>query len=219
MASATAAPAGSQPVLKVGVTLHPYYSWTRNVVGDLPGFEVLPILPGEIDAGDYQPRPEDIRKLSDLDAIVVNGIGHDDFIFPMLKASGNRTVVIIRPNEVTPQIRSMHGTAVNSHTFISFTNAVQQTYFIERALAALRPAAAAALERNAEAYARRLRQIKARAAARLADAKITRVVTVHDGYQLPVAGVRAGGGRRGAARPWSDAFRRRSALDGEAAAP
>jgi zinc transport system substrate-binding protein len=182
VASATAAPAGSQPVLKVGVTLHPYYSWTRNVVGDLPGFEVLPILPGEIDAGDYQPRPEDIRKLSDLDAIVVNGIGHDDFIFPMLKASGNRKVVIIRPNEVTPQIRSMHGTAVNSHTFISFTNAVQQTYFIERALAALRPAAAAALERNAEAYARRLRQIKARAAARLADAKITRVVTVHDGY-------------------------------------
>jgi zinc transport system substrate-binding protein len=100
----------------------------------------------------------------------------------MLKASGNRKVVIVRPNEVTPQIRSMHGTAVNSHTFISFTNAVQQTYFIERALAALRPAAAVALERNAEAYARRLRQIKARAAARLADAKITRVVTVHDGY-------------------------------------
>ena len=36
--------------------------------------------PGEIDAGDYQPRPEDIKKLADLDAIVVNGIGHDDFI-------------------------------------------------------------------------------------------------------------------------------------------
>jgi zinc transport system substrate-binding protein len=175
-------PAGAQAVLKIGVTLHPYYSWTRNIVGDLPGFEVRPILPGEIDAGDYQPRPEDIRKLADLDAIVVNGIGHDDFIFPMLTASGNRKVAILRPNDVTPQIRSMHGTAVNSHTFISFTNAVQQTYAIERALAALRPAAAAGLESNAEAYARRLRLIKARAAARLADAKITRVVTVHDGY-------------------------------------
>jgi zinc transport system substrate-binding protein len=176
------AAAAHQPVLKIGVTLHPYYSWTRNIVGDLPGFEVRPILPGEIDAGDYQPRPEDIRKLADLDAIVVNGIGHDDFIFPMLTASGNRKVVVIRPNDVTPQIRSMHGTAVNSHTFISFTNAVQQTYAIERALAALRPAAAAGLESNAEAYARRLRLIKARAAARLADARITRVVTVHDGY-------------------------------------
>lgn len=193
------APAGARrpaPVLRIGVTLHPYYSWTRNVVGDLPGFEVLPILPGEIDAGDYQPRPQDIRKLVDLDAIVVNGIGHDDFIFPMLQASGNRRVVVVRPNDVTPQIRSVHGSAVNSHTFISFTNAVQQTYAIERALAALRPAAAPVLAANAEAYARRLRLIKARAAARLADARITRVVTVHDGYGyllqefgLEVAGV------------------------------
>src|ERR1700674_3803228 len=188
--------AGPRAALVIGVTLHPYYSWTRNIVGDLPGFQVLPILPGEIDAGDYQPRPEDIRKLADLDAIVVNGIGHDDFIFSMLRASGNRRVVIIRPNDATPQIRSAHGSAVNSHTFISFTNAVQQTYAIEKALAALRPGAASALQRNAELYARRLRQIKARAAAKLADAAITRVVTVHDGYGyllqefgLEVAGV------------------------------
>src|SRR6478752_1920401 len=83
-------PAAAQPrpTLKIGVTLHPYYSWTANVVGDLPGYEVRSILPGEIDAGDYQPRPDDIKKLVDLDAIVVNGIGHDDFIMPMIKASG-----------------------------------------------------------------------------------------------------------------------------------
>src|SRR5215470_12648287 len=91
-----AAPAGAQPKapLKIGVTLHPYYSWTKNVVGDLPGYEVRSILPGEIDAGDYQPRPDDIKKLADLDAIVVNGIGHDDFIMPMIKSSGNTKLTI-----------------------------------------------------------------------------------------------------------------------------
>ncbi len=140
------------------------------------------ILPGDIDAGDYQPRPEDIKKLADLDAIVINGIGHDDFILPMIKASGNTQIVIIRPNETTPQIRSAHGNGVNSHTFISFTNAIQQTYAIEKAIAALRPSDAVALQRNASDYARRLRLIKAKAAQRLAEAKITRVVTVHDGY-------------------------------------
>jgi zinc transport system substrate-binding protein len=180
----------------VGVTLHPYYSWTSNVVGSLPGYEVRPILPGEIDAGDYQPRPEDIKKLIDLDAIVVNGIGHDDFIFSMLKASGNTRVVVIRVNSETPQIRSAHGTGVNSHTFISFTNAIQQTYAIQKALAKLRPQDASTLQENAAAYARRLRLIKAKAAAQLAEAKVTRVVTVHDGYGyllqefgLEVAGV------------------------------
>jgi zinc transport system substrate-binding protein len=152
------------------------------VVGTLPGYEIRPILPGEIDAGDYQPRPEDIKKLTDLDAIVVNGIGHDDFIFPMIKASGNTRIVVIRPNDATPQIRSANGTSVNSHTFISFTNAIQQTYAIQRALAALRPSDAAVLQQNAADYARRLRLIKSKAAAQLAEAKITRVVTVHDGY-------------------------------------
>jgi zinc transport system substrate-binding protein len=183
-AALAAAPAPAK--LKIGVTLHPYYSWTANVVGSLPGIEVRNILPGEIDAGDYQPRPEDIKKLADLDAIVVNGIGHDDFIFPMIKASGNKKIVIIRPNAETPQIRAIRsnggGDAVNSHTFISFTNAIQQTYAIEKALARLRPDLAAGFQKNAADYARRLRQIKAHAATQLADAKITRVVTVHDGY-------------------------------------
>jgi zinc transport system substrate-binding protein len=188
--------AGAQETLRVGVTLHPYYSWTSNVVGDLPGYEIVSILPGEVDAGNYQPRPEDIRKLADLVAIVLNGLGHDDFIQPMIEASGNTGIVFIRPNEETPQIRNANGVGVNSHTFISFTNAIQQTYAIQRALARLRPQDAAALQQNASDYARRLRLIKAGAAQELAEASISRVVTVHDGYGyllqefgLEVAGV------------------------------
>ena len=172
----------SATTLKIGVTLHPYYSWTANVVGNLPGYEVRALLPGDIDAGDYQPRPQDIKRLADLDVVIVNGIGHDDFIFPMLKASGNTRATVVRVNAETPMIRAGRGTGVNSHTFISFSNAIQQTYAIQRALARLRPQDAPALQRNAAEYARRLRTIKAKAASQLADATITRVVTVHDGY-------------------------------------
>jgi zinc transport system substrate-binding protein len=182
----TAKPADT---LKIGVTLHPYYSWTANIVGNLPGYEVRALLPGDIDAGDYQPRPQDIKRLADLDVVIVNGIGHDDFIFPMLKASGNTRATIVRVNAETPMIRALRlgsgqagANAVNSHTFISFSNAIQQTYAIQRALARLRPQDAPALQQNAAEYARRLRTIKARAASQLADAKVTRVVTVHDGY-------------------------------------
>jgi len=122
--------------------------------------------------------------------------GHDDFIQPMIRAAGNKKLVVIRPNETTPQIHSARGNSVNSHTFISFTNAIQQTYAIQKALAALRPQDAVALQRNAGEYARRLRLIKSKGAQQLAEAKITRVVTVHDGYGyllqefgLEVAGV------------------------------
>jgi len=195
-AAAHAQTAKPADTLKIGVTLHPYYSWTSNVVGNLPGYEVRALLPGDIDAGDYQPRPQDIKRLADLDVVIVNGIGHDDFIFPMLKASGNTRATIVRVNAETPMIRAGRGSGVNSHTFISFSNAIQQTYAIQRALARLRPQDAAALQQNAGEYARRIRTIKARAAAQLADATITRVVTVHDGYGyllqefgLEVAGV------------------------------
>jgi zinc transport system substrate-binding protein len=176
-----AAAADPAPPLKVGVTLHPYYSWTRNVVL-ATDVEVRPILPGEVDAGDYQPRPEDVAKIGDLDAIVVNGIGHDDFIFDMIKASGNDHVQIIRPNDNVPLLKAAHGGSVNSHTFISFSNAITQTYAIAKALAQLRPDLASTFQQNAAAYARRLRLMKSKAAERLADARITRVVTVHDGY-------------------------------------
>jgi zinc transport system substrate-binding protein len=173
-------PAPEAP-LKVGITLHPYYSWTKNVVG-ATGVEVRPVIPGEIDAGNYQPSPEDIARLTDLDAIVVNGVGHDDFIFDMIKASGNEKITIIRPNDAVPLLRTANGGGMNSHTFISFTNAIQQTYAIARVLATLRPALAATFQENAADYARRLRTIKANAAGALANARVTRVVTVHDGY-------------------------------------
>ena len=180
VAAAEPTPNTSHP-LKVGVTLHPYYSWTKNVAGDT-GVDVRPILPGEVDAGDYQPRPQDIEKIADLDAIVVNGVGHDDFIFDMIKASGNTHLTIIRPNDSVPMLKSAHGGTVNSHTFISFSNAIQQTYAIAKALSALRPELAATFQNNAAEYARRLRVIKSKAAERLVGARVNRVVTVHDGY-------------------------------------
>lgn len=167
--------------LKVGVTLHPYYSWVKNVAGGLP-IEVRGVLPGEIDAGNYQPSPADVQKLADLDAIIVNGVGHDDFIGPMIKASGNTKILVIRPNDDVPLIRSSRDGSTNSHTFLSFTNAIQQSYAIAKALGTLRPEWADTLRDNAAGYAKRLREIKNRAARELANARITRVVTVHDGY-------------------------------------
>jgi zinc transport system substrate-binding protein len=181
IACATAGSAADALPLKVGVTLHPYFSWTRNVVASTD-VEVRPILPGEVDAGDYQPRPEDIAKIGDLDAIVVNGVGHDDFIFDMIKASGNTKLIVIKPNEGVPLLKATNGGTVNSHTFISFSNAIQQTYAIANALAGLRPALANTFRANAAEYARRLRAIKSRGADRLVDARLNRVVTVHDGY-------------------------------------
>jgi zinc transport system substrate-binding protein len=167
--------------LKVGVTLHPYYSWAANAAEGLP-IEVVPMLPGDVDAGNYQPRPEDVAKLRDLDAVIINGLGHDDFIRAMLTASGNTRCVVITPNDTAALLPSAHGETKNPHTFLSLSNAVQQTYVIARALGALRPELRQRLEQNAAASAKRLRAMKADALRRLQGARERRVLTVHDGY-------------------------------------
>ncbi|GMU61987.1 MAG: hypothetical protein AMXMBFR34_37500 [Myxococcaceae bacterium] len=167
--------------LKVGVTLHPYFSWTATVSAGLP-VEVVPVLPGDVDVGAYQPRPEDVAKLGSLDALVINGIGHDDFILEMLKASGNTRCRVIRVNDSTALLRGAHGEAVNSHTFLSFSNAIQQSHVIARALGELRPELQAALTKNATAYGKKLRAQRADAVKRLLPFKGARVITVHDGY-------------------------------------
>lgn len=180
--------------LRVGVTLHPYFSWTSNIADGLD-IEVVSVLPGEVDAGNYQPSPDDIAKLAKLDAIVINGIGHDDFIRDMIKASGNTKLAVIEANAETPLLPSAHGEAKNSHTFISFTNAIQQSRYIANKLGELRPAMAEKLRVNASAYASRLRVIQSGAAKLLAGAKVKRVVTVHDGYSylLQEFGIELGG--------------------------
>ncbi|MDX2009210.1 MAG: zinc ABC transporter substrate-binding protein [Myxococcaceae bacterium] len=167
--------------LTVGVTLHPYYSWAANVTEGLP-VEVVPVIPGDVDVGSYQPRPQDVAALSRLDVLVVNGLGHDAFIDEMVTASGNSRVKVVRLNEGTPVLLSHGGAGANSHTFLSFGNAMTQTFVLARALAELRPEWRATLEANAARYSRQLRALRAAAVTKLARVKQRRVITVHDGY-------------------------------------
>ena len=102
----------------------------------------------------------------------------------MIKASGNAKLVIIGANDGTPTVKSAHGDAPNSHTFISFTNAIQETAMIEKTLAKLRPDLAETFAKNAAAYVVKLGGLRADAAKRLAGAMVKRVVTVHDGYAI-----------------------------------
>lgn len=183
--------------LKVGVTLHSYYSWAVNIAGDAP-VDIVPALRDGADVHNYQPSPEDLKRIAGLDALVVNGLGHDAFVDGMIRASRNRKLTVIRPNTGVPLIpyrrgrAHVHGkekdkkpkgrVAYNPHTFLSLTSAVQQVYVLEKAFSRLLPDHAAAFRKNARAYARKLRRMKAEASGRLAEAAVTKVATVHDGY-------------------------------------
>lgn len=168
-------------VLRVGVTLHPYYSWVSNVGGS--AVVVIPIVPPGADPHSFQPRPEDLATVESLDAVVTNGLGHDAFLEPMLKAAGKERLPRLSPNTNVPLLPGGTGGA-NSHSFLSITAASQQIQSLAKELGRLDPSHADLYTDNARAYVKRLRRLLADTLRRLEgkDLSRVRIATVHDGY-------------------------------------
>lgn len=181
--------------LRVGVTLHPYYSYVANIAGDKA--EVVPLIPVGFNPHAYEPRAEDIRRIGTLDAVVLNGIGHDDFAERMIAASEKPSIPIIEANRDVPLLaavggvssrmgnsRTISGQVVNSHTFLSIAGSIRQVQTIARELGKLDPDNAADYTNNARAYAKRLRKIRAAALSELTamPGASFRVATIHGAY-------------------------------------
>ena len=174
--------------LKVGVTLQPYYSFVANIVGDQ--MEVVPAIRGDIyDVHNYKARPEDIKKMATLNILVVNGIGHDEFIYEIVRSArmggkikiinANKGVSLMPVSGMRTKTRIM-----NPHSFISITSSIQQIYTIARELGQIDPANKAYYNKNAQAYAQKLRNMKAAAIKKVNHLKNLnmKVATSHAGY-------------------------------------
>ncbi|NDV28551.1 metal ABC transporter solute-binding protein, Zn/Mn family [Desulfovibrio sp. JC010] len=172
---------------RIGVTLHPYYSFTKAVVGD--SAEVIPLIGEGFNPHNYRPQPEDIKKCMTLDALVVNGIGHDEFAFEIVEAADmkGKLPLIMANKDVSliPVSGTLDGRKiVNPHTFVSITASVRQVYTIAKELGKLYPENAALYRKNARNYARKLRKLKAGYMKRIAGLPTMefRCATIHGGY-------------------------------------
>ncbi|AIR91493.1 metal ABC transporter solute-binding protein, Zn/Mn family [Pseudomonas cremoricolorata] len=178
---------GAGKRLQIGVTLHPYYSFVANIVGDRA--DVVPLIPAEANPHNYQPQPDDITRAMKLDALVVNGIGHDEWAREIVKAAGRQdTLPLIQANAAVALIPiggDQDGLkVVNPHTFVSTTAAIQQVFEITRRLSELDPRNASVYRHNALAYAGRIRAMRAQYMRRFAalDLSQFRCATTHAGY-------------------------------------
>ena len=142
--------------LKVGITLHPYYSYVANVLGDKG--EVLPLIETGFNPHSYSLNPADIARLNELDALVVNGIGHDQFVLNAVERVNPINLTVIYANKDVALIGK--GGKSNSHTFVSIDAAIRQVYSIAKALGKIEPDNAKYFSKNAFTYAKKLRALK-----------------------------------------------------------
>ena len=170
--------------LKIGVSLHPYYSFVSEIVGDKA--EVIPMIQDGNNPHGYTPQPKDIENAMQFDVAVINGVGHDEFAINILKAAGKwNSIPIIFSNENVALIPICTGSKIiNSHTFVSISASIQQIYTIANKLAEIDPKNAQFYRQNAATFARKLRKLKAEYLAKLSAVKDNdfRCATIHGGY-------------------------------------
>jgi ABC-type Zn uptake system ZnuABC Zn-binding protein ZnuA len=92
-ASPSTAAGGASPstagTLKVVTTTTVFADIVRNVGGDR--VSVTSIIPAGAGPEDYEPKPDDAKKLAGANLIVSNGVGLDDFLDRLIAAAGEGT--------------------------------------------------------------------------------------------------------------------------------
>lgn len=174
--------------LQIGVTLQPYYSYVKNIVKDRA--DVYPTIRLDLyDSHSYQPTAEDIKNVEKMDVIVVNGVGHDEFIFEILDIAKNKDRIKVIFSNKNISLMPVSGSLntqklLNSHTFISITSSIQQVYNITKELGEIDPKNKEFYMKNAREYVKKLRKLKSDALSEIKNLGSIdiRVATFFGGY-------------------------------------
>jgi len=185
-ASSSAAGSGGPPTaaadaIKVVATTTVFADIVQNVGGSR--VVATSIIPAGVGPEDYEPKPDDARKLSDAKLVVSNGVGLDNFLDRLLASgTGGKTPQLVLGDGI-PTI-TVDGEA-NPHFWLD-PSLVKQ-YYVPRIAAKLSdidPAGKATYDANAAAYSSTLDSLDAELKAKIATIPEAnrKLVTFHDAF-------------------------------------
>ena len=185
-ASSSAAGSGGPPTaaadaIKVVATTTVFADIVQNVGGSRVA--ATSIIPAGVGPEDYEPKPDDARKLSDAKLVVSNGVGLDNFLDRLLASgTGGKTPQLVLGDGI-PTI-TVDGEA-NPHFWLD-PSLVKQYYVpkIAAKLSELDPSGKATYDANAAAYSSTLDSLDAELKAKIATIPEAnrKLVTFHDAF-------------------------------------
>jgi ABC-type Zn uptake system ZnuABC Zn-binding protein ZnuA len=150
-------PSANADALRVVATTTVLADMVAQVGG--PDVAVTSMVPKGGVVETFDPSPKDIAAVSAADLIVMNGLGLDDWLQPVID-SAKPDVPVVRLAENLPGVDYVSGEAggeaYNPHLWLDVTYAVKYAGRIADALAAADPAKADAFQAGGTAYAARL---------------------------------------------------------------
>ncbi len=204
---AASAPSPAIPALRVVATTALAGDVVRVVGGDRVALTVL--VPAATDPHGFEPAPRDAATIAAADAVVMNGLGIDDYLVPLVTEAGGAARVVVLSDAITPiQLPGEVGAdggghagdeepaedsghakggdqpggdaAPDPHVWWDPANVIAWTDAVEQALSDLDPAGAGAYAANAGAYRDELRTLDAWIEAEVATIPMDRRVLVTD---------------------------------------
>jgi len=168
--------------LKVVASFSVLEDMARQVGG--PDVAVHVLVGRNGDAHHYDAKPGDARALREADLVLVSGFNFESWLPKLLEASGFRGRQAIAGEGIAPILVGRNGDIPDPHVWQSFANARTYARNVERALATLRPARAAAFARARTAWEARLDAASAQARATVPTGQADRVLVVpHNSFR------------------------------------
>lgn len=159
----------------------------QQVGGDLVDVEAI-VGPDE-DAHDFQPTPQDAKKLVDADIIVINGLGFEGYITRMVQASKSRAKLLIATAGIKPRLMSRKEDEKAAHSFDphAWQNLDNAPIYIRNIAAALieaRPEQEKEIKARARRYLDACKSLHEEAKTRFAQLSPQRrtAITSHDAF-------------------------------------
>jgi ABC-type Zn uptake system ZnuABC Zn-binding protein ZnuA len=182
----TSAAAGSGPTagpgaIRVVTTTTVFADIVKAVGGSRT--DVRSIIPPGVGPEDYEPKPDDAKRLADAQLIVQNGVGLDDFLDRLLSSgTGGKTPRLVLGEGIPPIVVDGED---NPHFWLDPT-LVKSAYLpkVVSALSSLAPADAATFQANAATYGAQLDALDAELKTKI-DAipqANRKLVTFHDAF-------------------------------------
>ena len=187
--------------LRIVTTILPVTIFTLNVVGQTPRVRVEMLLPPNLGCPhDYDLTPGEMKRISQAEVIIANGLGLEEFLGKPLKQANPRARMItategiaaLKGRETDHQPEKSKGAsahdhpypeaAVNGHAWVSPKQAALMVRNIAEGLARLDPGRAEAYKANGKDYQKRLEKLFEKMKAVVGRSPNKKVLTVHNSF-------------------------------------
>jgi ABC-type Zn uptake system ZnuABC Zn-binding protein ZnuA len=195
----TATPSPGTGSLNVVTTTTVFADMVRNVGGDL--VDVVSLVPNGGDVHTFEPKPADVQRVAGADLLIMNGLGLDDWLEPMIENASATGTPLVKLAVDLPGVELLPGDTPdtqNPHLWMDVAYAELYVDRIASALEQLDPGHADRYAAQAATYGQRLAALDAQVRQDIASIPEAnrKIVTFHDAlpyyaraYGITIVGV------------------------------